>query len=320
MSYVIIIKSKCAKRRHKMENINQKIGLLLKKVRINENKSQNSFINNDLSRSKLSRIESGKTNLSVSELITFLDKLTITEEEFFQMLLPEDSEKNHIKEKSLRLGMDRELLRDEILSFIIELEKKFSDTGDLYYFYHLFYNKNLLGLVKSNDLQFVINYLTSKKMYTYFDYALLSNSIMYLNHFEVKKIVDLMLPELSKLPETNKLQGKINLMFINLLNRGIMTFHENETYEYLKHALKHNEQFPDYFTKVQLLYLSNLADFRFKKDTQCLENCFDYIDIMEKTGLHELAKESRSEIQLYIKYPHSLIPQHECKMVHSFYN
>ena len=62
-----------------MENINQKIGILLKKVRINENKSQNSFINNDLSRSKLSRIERGKTNLSVSELVTFLDKLTITE-------------------------------------------------------------------------------------------------------------------------------------------------------------------------------------------------------------------------------------------------
>ena len=303
-----------------MSDINKKIGSLLKKIRINEKKSQNSFISDQISRSKLSRIESGKTTISIPELILFLDKLTITEDEFLNFLLPKDSEKVKIKEKTVSLGLNRKENYDEILKFIKYLDIKFKDTGDLYYFYHSFYCKNLIRRIETKDLEFIYNYLLEKKLYTYFDYAMLSNSIMYLSHSKVKKLVGQMLPQISNLPKTNELQGKINQMFINLLNRGIMNYNEIETFDYLKQALEYNETYPDYFTKVQLLYLTSLIDFRFKKNTYALKKCFEYIEIMQKTGLNDVATEAYSEIQLYNKYPEEAIPQSEISMIHSYYS
>lgn len=303
-----------------MSDINQKVGSLLKKIRINEKKSQNSFISEQVSRSKLSRIESGKATVTVPELISFLDNLTITEEEFFNFLLPNDSKRNKIKEKIVLLGLNRDENKNEILKFISELDQKYNDTGDLYYFYYSFYCKNLVSRVEKKDLEFIYNYLLEKKMYTYFDYAMLSNAIMYLNHTKVKKLVEQMLPQISNLPKTNELQGKINLMFLNLLNRGIMNYNENETFDYLKQALEYNKVSPDYFTKVQLLYLTSLIDFRFKKNTKALKECFIYIDIMKNTGLVDIANEAYSEVELYSKYPDSPIPPSKVSMIHSFYN
>ncbi|MGM0156346.1 hypothetical protein IGI47_000629 [Enterococcus sp. AZ191] len=121
-----------------MEEVNVKIGFLIEKLRKEQMLTQVQLAKEIMSKNTLSFIETGRTKISLPQLLLLLDKLNITFFEFVALLPPDVTENKKKKYISDRLHKVYYSKEKDFEVLINELDFYCLTSDDIYYklFYH----------------------------------------------------------------------------------------------------------------------------------------------------------------------------------------
>lgn len=286
----------------KNTNTNIKIGIFLKEIRLQENISQQLLVQDtNINVSTYSRMEAGSSSINLENLITILNKLNISINELLHFIELNSNDKDSISNKTNELVAQKN--ESATLLHIQELQEKYEETKDRFYFYQIFYLRLQQNCLSKTDIDDLYNYLSQKTIYLLQDYALLSNATGVLEYNKLMNICNKMLISLTDLPAEVQSNKKIDSLLINIINRTIINFEEKDTIFYLEFSKQHNKNYPNFFTEVQLTYLTQLSKFRYNTSIEALNECLFFFEMFKRIGYHEFSKSIEKEIDIYFHHP-----------------
>ncbi|AUC57493.1 XRE family transcriptional regulator [Enterococcus faecalis] len=176
------------------------INELVKEVRIDSGLKQKDSRKNVMGAAAYSRIENGKKELTVNELIGVLDNLQISLFEFVSSYVePKISQSIRKKFRDLFYDLPSENSQNEIFMIYDNLEKRYPDLAtdelgvyfDIKAIFHQRFPKKINPITKK-QLKDVLHKVERKSRMKYFDedYRLISQTVMDMDKEDMRRILD----------------------------------------------------------------------------------------------------------------------------------
>lgn len=275
-------------------------GKTIRKIREGKQMKQIELVDENLSKSQVSRFENGETEINAYRLINILDKLNISMEEF---LIIHDQDETHVenfasliqfigKERMAgRMDTIKELLTDSSPFTLLPKERTMV--------------KSIISTIDPNiapttdELKELTDYLFKVEYWGYYELILLGNCASTINYPTLFLLTKEMLknPTYSSLNKTNKklvIQLAINCLLISVDNN------EQQHGTYLVTAIEQlllNE--PLFFEKTVFLYAKGYYDYQ-NGLTTGIQQMKDAIHIFELLGEDNLAAYYQDHFKRYV--------------------
>ena len=170
------------------------INELVREVRIDSGLKQKDSRKNVMGAAAYSRIENGKKELTVNELIGVLGNLQISLFEFVSSYVePRISQSIRKKFRDLFYDLPSENSQNEIFMIYDNLEKRYPDlaTDELGAIFHQRFPKKINPITKK-QLKDVLHKVERKSCMKYFDedYRLISQTVMDMDKEDMRRILD----------------------------------------------------------------------------------------------------------------------------------
>ena len=266
-------------------------------IRTNKNIAQRELLQY-VDASVYSKIESGKKNLRVSELLEILDRLSIPFDEFSKYADIDYSQK---KFRAL-LGRYKNTpqdptIKDELLIYFYSLE--FSINMPLnelsnYVLVKTYFSSHWEEISKLTELELtcIYNLLSTKNYFFHYDYAILANTIYLFDNEQIDFLVKKSFP----VPDMSYRNAATKEFVTNLINNLITTLLRKKEYQkcmfYLSLA-KQEKQNYDLTYKIIVHFLESLTSFLKTNDTKYAEHLtyhINYLTIIEEQDLAQSLK------------------------------
>ncbi|MGM0219107.1 helix-turn-helix domain-containing protein [Enterococcus sp. AZ126] len=249
-----------------------------------------------------SKIESGRKNLTFSELIEILTNLSIPLDEFSKYF-----DNNSIGKTMRALLEDYKItpndlvIKEQIITYFNQLyfsrNMLLEELSDYIVIKTLFSNQwKEIPHVSAKELAEIFILLKEKKYYFHYDYAILSNTIYLFNDDQIEILLTKTFPV-----KDMKYRNAATKEFItNLICNLITTFIRKQEYEkchdYIELAKKERNNY-DLPFKIMLTFLENMIAYVQRRDSKSKEELEGAINFLNSVEEHELANALQSELE-----------------------
>lgn len=175
-----------------------KDGELIKKLRKERNITQEKLVNEQYSRSSLTRIENEEINIKTDMLIYFLDCMNISLEEYQTYKYKENDEFSK-KEEIKRDFVEKVLNKTTGNEFILSLQNLYKQNNNIYYL-HLYclgrilqYKINNESIDLSKESQMIKKHLNKIESWGYFELSMYTSSLFLFSNEFIEQQYELVL-------------------------------------------------------------------------------------------------------------------------------
>lgn len=249
------------------------------------------------------RLESGQSKLDYEDLFTALNTLELSFKEFFSAIGMEENipilaidkqyEKcsampNNSKEKKILLHYFHELAAIK--------EKNTMETAlynDIKVVYHPIWPE--IPKIDTADIEHVLNIIKKKTYYTYYDYRMTVNPIIFFDTEKIQYILERMYPIENQKNRDFTTVRIANLIYPNIITGQLYRNNLDQAAYYIQKAKEANVPFNDYNFHFNLHYLDNLTNYLITKETKYLTQILQEIELLEKFGSIQLANGIKQE-------------------------
>lgn len=249
-----------------------------------------------------SKIESGRKNLSFSELIEILTNLSIPLDEFSKYF------DNRSIGKTMRTLLEdykntpnNLVIKEQIISYFNQLyfsrDMSLEELSDYIVIKTLFSNQwKEVPIVSTTELAEIFLLLKEKNYYFHYDYAILSNTIYLFNDDQIEILIKKVFP----VKDMQYRNAATKEFITNLICNLITTFIRKQEYEkckdYIELAKKERNNY-DLPFKIMLTFLENMIAYVQNKDSKSKEELEGAINFLNSVEEHELANALQSELE-----------------------
>ncbi|MCL1990606.1 MAG: helix-turn-helix domain-containing protein [Defluviitaleaceae bacterium] len=269
-------------------------GKIFKKVRENRNFSQRKVANGILSPSLLSDFENGERDIKLVRFYHILEKIGVTFEEFIH--IANDYEFSGFQ-RILHKVSDLYQSGNEIALKKLLLEETAKNKNeDIYHELNCLMIKVLISEIdkgftlSQKEKDKITDYLVSIYDWAYYELLLYNNTMRVLGSPVIRQLSEAML---SFTKFYKEIPRNKNLMITIMLNTMIIFVDRKEVDDAIKfrQATEHLMAETDIFERAMFLYISGAIDFYRGKIDEGKKKMEDVIDIFEKVGSVNLARD-----------------------------
>lgn len=254
--------------------------------------------------SAYSRIENGKQDIKMSDLVSVLDQMSISPEEFFlYSSIDEEQKRFRSLFQYCANHLNNQTKKNELCRYYNKLEnnsqKKLKDLSN-YIAIKIFFSQywEEISKVSTIELEDIFHYLDQKSYFLQYDYALMSNTIFLMNETHSDILISKAIPledEENRNTTTKQFAYNLitNLITIKLYNRDY-----EKAKKYLRLANKQNVKNQDYQYRMNIEYLSNLYSYLTKGNYQYIRKVYDYIHFLDDLGENQQSKMIEKEVEV----------------------
>jgi transcriptional regulator with XRE-family HTH domain len=249
------------------------------------------------------RIESGLANLEYEDLLTSLNTLELSFKEFFSLIDMEHNIPIMAIEKQFQkcqTMLNNEEEKKKLLSYFYYLdkieEKNSMETAlynDIKVVYHPIWPE--IPQINSNDIEHVLSVIKSKEYYSYYDYRIAANPIIFFPEEQTEEILRLMYPINDQEHRDFATIKVANLIYINIITGQLYKNNLDKAAYYIQQAKSANITYKDYHFHFNLDYLESLTNYLITKGTQYYINMLNTIATLERYGNKALAEGMKNE-------------------------
>lgn len=265
-----------------------------------------------------SKIESGKKNLRVNELLEILDRLSIPFDEFSKYI---DIEQDQKKFRSLLTHYKNDptdnTIKSNLLSYFYSL--KFSinmslNTLSNYVLLKTYFSSRWEEIpeLTTTELQQIYELLYVKDYFFHYDYAILANTIYLFNDRQIDNLVKKTFP----VQDMAYRNAATKEFITNLINNLITTLLRKEEYQkcnyYLSLAKEEKKEY-DLTYKIVVHFLENLTYFLQTNEKKYAEQLTTHINYLQTIEELDLAQSLKKELETLLsknKEPFVLLRNH----------
>ncbi|PZL72640.1 hypothetical protein CI088_10065 [Enterococcus plantarum] len=278
------------------------IGETLYYFRKNRNMKQREIL--DYSSSSIySKIESNRQEIRLSELIYFLKKTEITEEEFFEYIdLDEEQKKFRKLFKKCSQNPKDQILKKKLCSYDFDWqnvsEKKLQELSN-YVVMHLYFSKYWYNIspLTQEQIRYIYELLNSKSVYFQYDYILLANTIFLFTTDQSKNLFMKVFPLKKEQILSNTTKSFISSIMNNMITKSLRNKDYNNAKFYVSIAKEQEDKVNDIAYKIIINYLENLTKHMITGKYAYLEKVYDCIKILKDIREFELANSIELEVE-----------------------
>lgn len=249
-----------------------------------------------------SKIESGRKNLTFSELLEILTNLSIPLDEFSKYF-----DNNSIGKtmrsllEAYKMTPNDRLIKEKIILYFNQLnfsrDMSLEELSDYIVIKTLFSNKwTEVSKVLDKELTEIFTLLKEKEYYFHYDYALLSNTIYLFNDEQIEILMKKAFP----VKDMQYRNAATKEFITNLISNLITTFIRKEEYKkctyYINLAKKERKNY-DLPYKIMLKFLENMVAYVQTKDQKSKEELEMAINFLNSVEEHELANALQLELE-----------------------
>ncbi|MGK0550901.1 helix-turn-helix domain-containing protein [Enterococcus faecalis] len=249
------------------------------------------------------RLESGQSKLDYEDLFTALNTLELSFKEFFGAI---DMEENipilaiDNQYKNCLYTLDDSAGKKILLRYFHELaaikEKNTMETAlynDIKVVYHPIWPE--IPKIDTADIEHVLNIIKKKTYYTYYDYRMTVNPIIFFDTEKVQYILERMYPIENQKNRDFTTVRIANLIYPNIITGQLYRNNLDQAAYYIQKAKEANVPYDDYHFHFNLHYLDNLTNYLITKETKYLTKILQEIELLEQFGNFELANGIKEE-------------------------
>lgn len=278
------------------------IGETLYYFRKNRNMKQREIL--DYSSSSIySKIESNRQEIRLSELIYFLKKTEITEEEFFEYIdLDEEQKKFRKLFKKCSQNPKDQILKKQLCSYDFDWqnvsEKKLQELSN-YVVMHLYFSKywSNISPLTEEQIRYIYELLNYKSVYFQYDYILLANTIFLFTTDQSKKLFTKVFPLKQEQILSNTTKSFISSIMNNIITKSLRNKDYKNAKFYVSIAREQEDKVNDIAYKIIINYLENLTKHMITGKYVYLERVYDCIKILKNIREFELANSIELEVE-----------------------
>ncbi|MBC9809934.1 helix-turn-helix domain-containing protein [Carnobacterium maltaromaticum] len=271
----------------------------IRKIRIEQKRTQTQFYKGIFSKSVYQKIESGEKKLTIKELIIIADRLGI---DLFELItLCHDETKTTIKEtrkdiQNTLLMPESQTKREKIFiihRLLLDNKKTNLEWFNLYLFFAIAFKDSVDFIFTPNedDLLYLNKIYEDKTLFTLVDYRIYLNCLNLFGLNRSKFLENKLFPIQQKELRNNEFITTAFGAFINMITLSIYSKNYNKGFIYLKQALKFENREIDYFSKIQFMFLEQLLycqkykqQNNHKKEIEAYFKAYNYAELVESLG------------------------------------
>ncbi|KRN87175.1 hypothetical protein IV75_GL000362 [Carnobacterium maltaromaticum] len=272
---------------------------IIRKLRIEQKKTQTQFYKGLFSRSVYQKIENGEKKLNLHELILIANNLGI---DLFELLtLCAEETKTDIKELRERIqqtilspnGQRKRESISEIQSILKENKKFNPEWFNLYLFFSIAFRNSEEPIIMPsiNDLHYLEKIYSEKTFFTLIDYKIYLNCINIYGLQQIKFLEKKLFPVKQKEIRSQEFISTVFLAYNNMICQAVYVKNYTQGFKYLKQALKFENREIEYSSKIQFLFLEQLlycqlykAHDNHKKEIEAYLKAYNYAELVESLG------------------------------------
>lgn len=290
------------------KQMDQSFGLALKRLRQSKNIEAKALAGEHISYPQLLKFEAGKSMISVDKLFFLLDSINISAEEYE------------------RTRSEIALLHHENIFFNRQVGQAFwnKNTSKLEYLLkeaiekqskHLEnqrYQLNVIDIkaalhrlnpnyqISKNEIQFLVNYLSGIKEWSFYEAWLFSNTTEIFSDVQARALVNQMIYPKHQNIVSKRTQQEINLALLNTISHFIETEHFSPVQGWLNYLETHISSDLNLYDRAGLEYHSALLQFcETPQNPERLEKVQRCIAAFETLGCFKLADIMKNEVEIY---------------------
>lgn len=259
----------------------------------------------ELDPSVYSRIENGKQDLKLTDLITIMDTLSLTPEEIF-LNAPLDKEQHNYK--TLFYYCSRNInnpnTKQILINYYKTLSAKHKNLRELSnylaikcYFAQFWKEIDTLSPEELNDTYCL---LLNKNYYQHYDYVIILNIIRFFD----KKQTDRIMSKIFRFRKRNKGVTSSSILFQHIiLNVLTVRIHEKDyrgARKYANLGKKQAKTQQNFDFQANLKYLENLLDYITTGDYNYMKRIQGYISLLKDSGYTTYAEQLEVEVEMVI--------------------
>jgi len=249
-----------------------------------------------------SKIESGRKNLTFSELLEILTNLSIPLDEFSKYF-----DNNSIGKtmrsllEAYKMTPNDPVIKEKIILYFNQLnfsrDMSLEALSDYIVIKTLFSNKwTEVPEVLEKELTAIFTLLKEKEYYFHYDYAILSNTIYLFNDEQIEILMKKAFP----VKDMQYRNAATKEFITNLICNLITTFIRKKDYiscEYYIEIAKQERENYDLSYKIMLNFLENLIVYVQTKDTEAKNTLENSINFLNSVGEFNLASSLKAELE-----------------------
>lgn len=250
-----------------------------------------------------SKIESNRQEIRLSELIYFLKKTEITEEEFFEYIdLDKEQKKFRKLFKKCSQNPKDETLKKQLCTYDFDWqevsEKKLQELSN-YVVIHLYFSKywSNISPLTEEQIRYIYEVLNSKSVFFQYDYILLANTIFLFTDDQAKHLFNKVFPLQKKQILSNTTKSFILSIMNNIITKSLRDKNYNDAEFYVSVAKEQEDQIVDIAYKIIINFLENLTKHMITGKYIYLEKVYDCIKILKDIREFELANSIELEVE-----------------------
>ncbi|GGD04827.1 hypothetical protein [Enterococcus wangshanyuanii] len=255
----------------------------------------------DHSKSYYSKLENGRSSIKINELNNVLNRLELTTSEFF-FYFDDGFDGEFVNLfRDCSIHPEDHMRKENLLKHYYSIEMAYSKNSKILAQYYSI-KSHFLGKwpnIKSfsnTEKEHIINYLTEKSFYTYYDYVLFSNSIVYFDRRQTLDVTTRMLPIAWESFRDHETKKYAYTAYINIITARIYNKEYDEAKLYIEMAEKEDIKSSNYFFKFSIQYLKNMILFIETEDLVYLNKIYNFISLVEDAGDSSMANLLKEEV------------------------
>lgn len=263
-----------------------KIGLMIKKLRINKKIRSKNFYKGLLTRPAIVKFENGESDTSVERFLKMLQRLNITLEEFYYLY----HEPNNVDDQLLSVAAYKQAFYNmdiAKLQIIAKASKeKYLEIGNEKYLH----NKALVNLLMDSieqkkryqdDLDVIRQYLVECDFWGYYELTLFINTLSFYSNEFIDIAYKKTKENLTNYQHLIRYKNEISILLFNIIEKKIRSNNIKSAYFYLNELTKlDNSSIDNMYMKTMYKYFSGLLGLIEGHETR-LDEINKVIEILE---------------------------------------
>jgi transcriptional regulator with XRE-family HTH domain len=250
-----------------------------------------------------SRLESGQSKLTYQDLLASLNTLELSLKEFFHLIDLEDNIPIMAIDKQYRKCVsmvNNEQEKAKLLKQFQLLDENQNKNAmemaiynDIKLVFHAHWSE--IPCINDADIEHILALIQKKDYYTYYDYRMVVNPIIFFQTHQIEKVLNLMYPVAEREQRSFSTLSVANMIYPNIITKYLYKQDLHTASHYLEIAKKisvDKDEFPYHF---QLRYLENLTKYLLTRNIKFYTEVLRIIELLGDFGHEELAKSMLKE-------------------------
>jgi transcriptional regulator with XRE-family HTH domain len=249
------------------------------------------------------RLETGQTKLTYDDLFTSLNTLKLSFNEFFSLIDIEDNmpliaiDKQYKKCVNM---LDNQEEKDKLLdqfNYLDNIESKNSTEMAIYNDIKVIFHPHWpeIPKISDQDIKSILKLVDTTEYYTYYDYRMVVNPIIFFDKKHADIILEKMYPVQDLEQRDFATLSVANMIYPNIITGQLYKKELESALRYIEKAKNGNDHENNYYFHFQIRYLENLTKYLITKEIKYYREVLKIIELHQEFGQNKLAQTMQQE-------------------------